>query len=290
MKKLLLVLGVVVGAGLAPTLSQAQTTPTPDTTRTQQAKPQLNTAPPGAPARQAPAPTPAPARGYEVTTPAPTPAPATPAPQPGVPADQPGAPVYRPNPNSPSGLEFPPGSRASEQPKPLRRYFVYSNFGLGYSSFYGDGQFNIGVAPAIGYRVSERFAIGPGISYSYISANYSALTQSVNGYPAKIHYHNVGVKGFAQFIVYKQFFLHGEYEVTQLNATATDSNGRISKGHQVANTLLGGAGYRTQLGDRFAADIVILYNFNDGLDSGGYRNSPYGQPEIRFNFLFDIGK
>lgn len=278
MKKLLLALSVAVGAGLAPTLVQAQTTPTPDTIRTQQAKPQLNTAPPGAPPRQAPTPTPAPSRGYEVTTPAPTPAPATPAPQPGIPADQPGTPVYRPNPNSPSGLEFPPGSRASEQPKPLRRYFVYSNFGLGLSSIYGYTQFSASIAPAIGYRLTEKLAIGPGISYAYNS-------YSVQGAGPGIHTNSIGVKGFLQYIVYKDFFIHGEYEVTHAEVLFQDSQGYLYPGKLTVRTPLAGAGYRQRFSDRAAADIVLLYNFNgNGLDD------IYGQPVIRFSFLFDLGK
>jgi len=290
MKKLLLVLGVAVGAGVAPTLAQAQTTPTPDTTRTQQAKPQLNTAPPGRPA--SPAPTPAPTRGYEVTTPAPTPAPA--APVPGVPADQPGTPVYRPNPNSPSGLEFPPGSRASEQPTPLRRYFVYANFGLGYGSYNGSGQFNASLAPAIGYRVNEKLSIGPGIAYTFNSVSFSDFDRSL-GLPNSIQLHNIGLKVFAQYTVYQSFFLHAEYEVTRAQSydiyeVIPNRQYQAVKTDRTLTTPLAGAGYRSQLSDRAAADIVVLYNFNYGYDPTGYRLSPYGQPEIRFNFLYYIGK
>ncbi len=104
----------------------------------------------------------------------------------------------------------------------------------------------------------------------------------------KIQYNNIGIKAFAQFIVYKQFFLHGEYEVTQLNAKATFAAGDVLKNKRIANTLLAGAGYRTNFSDRAAADIVVLYNFNDGINNQGYRNSPYGQPEFRFSFLFDL--
>ncbi|SDX55689.1 hypothetical protein [Hymenobacter psychrophilus] len=265
------------GLGLAPTAAHAQTTPA-DTTRT--VKPQLNTAPPGA----------APARPRRVpaTTPvepqaAPT-APPVYQPDPNVPASQ--APAY--DPNRPSGLDLPQRPGVAPPPPPLRKYFLYTNFGLGYSSYAGDGQFNVSVSPAIGYRVSEKFAIGPGISYSYINVTYSPFNQQYYGYPDKIQYNNLGLKGFAQFIVYKQFFLHAEYEVTRLRGKATDSFGNVYTSNTTATTPLGGAGYRTRFGERFAADLVVLYNFNDGIDNQGNRNSPYGQPEIRFNFLFDL--
>lgn len=253
--KRLLFLMIFGGAslGLAPTIS-AQVT---DTTRT--TKPQLNTAPPGA----APARTPAPV--YQPTPTAPT----EPA-QPGVPASS--APY---DPSRPSGLDLPqrPGVAAPEPP--MRRYFLYSNFGLGFSSLYGFNQFSASLAPAIGYRVSKRFAIGPGISYAYNS--YSA-----RGYQG-IKTNSLGVKGFAQFMVFNQFFLHGEYEVTKAEVLYQDQyTGQLYKGKLTVKTPLAGAGYRQQISDRAAADIVVLYNFNDGI------NDIYGQPVIRFSFLFDL--
>ncbi|GGG51228.1 hypothetical protein [Hymenobacter glacieicola] len=256
MKRLLFLL-LMGGAslGLAPTVS-AQVT---DTTRT--VKPQLNTAPPGS----APAPARTPPPVYQ-----PTPTPPTEPVQPGVPASN--APF---DPNRPSGLDLPqrPGVAAPELP--MRRYFLYSNFGLGFSSLYGFNQFSASLAPAIGYRVSKRFAIGPGISYAYNS--YSA-----RGYES-IKTNSLGLKGFAQFIVFDQFFLHGEYEVTKAEVLYQDqSTGQLFKGDLTVKTPLAGAGYRQQIGDRAAADIVVLYNFNDGI------NDIYGQPVIRFSFLFDL--
>ncbi|GGF09307.1 hypothetical protein GCM10011383_20640 [Hymenobacter cavernae] len=274
----------LAGASLlvAPGAALAQT----DTTST---KPQLNTAPPGAKPQLNTAPPASTAPSYpSYEKKAPRPAVPVPAPPPidePLPTQQP-----RPNQDNPSGLSFPKGTSSAEQPKPVRKYFLYTNFGLGYTSFNGQGQFNAGVAPAIGYRVNDRFSVGPGISYSYISVNNSYYTPPRSPYIKSVHYNNVGVKAFAQYRIIDQFFLHGEYEVTQLNAKGTYDTGEVIKAHSVANTLLAGAGYRQEFSDRFAADIVILYNFNDGVDSEGYRQSPYGQPEIRFNFLYYLGK
>jgi len=279
MKKLLFILSLA-GATccLAPTTARAQTVP--DSTRTTQPapKPQLNTAPPGTPAPAKPelntAPPAPPARPrdqYEVTRPA---VPVSPPP----PVNQP-LPQGRPNPNSPSGLEFPTGSRASEQPKPLRRYFVYSNFGLGLSSIYGLTQFSVSAAPALGYRVTDKFSIGPGISYAYNSYSFQG-----GGPGTSIHTNSIGVKGFAQYMVYKDFFVHGEYEVTQAEVLFQDQQGLYTDKLTV-KTPLAGAGYRQHFSDRVAADIVVLYNFNgNGLDD------IYGQPVIRFSFLYELGR
>ncbi|GAB3223795.1 hypothetical protein GCM10027346_03220 [Hymenobacter seoulensis] len=251
--KRLLFLTLLSGAslGLAPTVLGQVT----DTTRT--VKPQLNTAPPGsAPAPTAPAPPP-------VYQPAPTTPEQTPASR--EPYD----------PNRPSGLELPqrPGVAAPEPP--LRRYFLYSNFGLGFSSLYGYSQFSASIAPAIGYRVSKRFAIGPGISYAY--NNYSLRGSG------SVNTNSIGLKAFAQFIVFNQFFLHGEYEVTKAEVLYQDpSTGTLFPGKITVRTPLAGVGYRQPIGDRAAADIVVLYNFNDGF------KDIYGQPVIRFSFLFDL--
>lgn len=237
--------------GLAPTV-WAQVT---DTTRT--VKPQLNTGPP------------APAPPRPVPAPQSLPAPPT-APEQQVPAS-----TQPYDPNRPSGLELPqrPGVAAPEPP--LRRYFLYSNFGLGFSSFYGFNQFSASIAPAIGYRVTKRFALGPGISYAYNS--YSQRGAS------SLRTNSIGLKGFAQFIVFDQFFLHGEYEVTRAEVLFQDpSTGFLFPGKLTVRTPLAGAGYRQQIGERAAADIVVLYNFNDGLQD------IYGQPVVRFSFLFDL--
>lgn len=254
--RLLLAVALTTGTGLilAPA-AHAQRT---DSTST--VKPQLNTAPPGTAPRPA---TPAP-RPKDQQVPVPAPAPTN-------------APVPAPQPSSdnPSGLNFPAGSRASEQPKPLRRYFLYSNFGLGFNSIYGLTQFNASVAPALGIRLTERLAVGPGISYAYSSYAFQG--------GGSIRTNSYGVKGFAQFMVYQQFFVHAEYEMTKAEVLFQDpSNGSLFPGKLTVRTPLAGAGYRQQFSDRFAGDIVLLYNFNDGI------NDIYGQPVIRFSFLYDL--
>ena len=260
MKRLLfpLLLGAV--ALLAPGRSLAQE------------KPVLNTAPVVIPA-PAPAPTP-----VTPVTPAETPVAPAPTAAP-IPAELP-----PPSSNSPSGLELPGREQArkaaQQHAEQFTKLFVYSGIGLGYSSLYGYSNFNFSISPAIGYRVSDRFAIGPGISYSY---NYYG-TNDGYGNSSSINTSSLGVKGFAQFIVYKQFFLHAEYEVTKAQLLAQDQYGNIGTVSRSVQTPLLGVGYRSQISNRAAADIVLLYNFQDDY------NSIYPNPVIRFNFLFNIGR
>ena len=265
-----------VAALLAATGAQAQD------------KPALNTAPPGS--RPTPTPTPAPVTP-PTTAPQPTTTPqpeATPTPVPEAPAAAPTAPLPQPTTDNPSGLNFPGRARTEHTSGfggpalTAKKMFVYTNFGLGFNSSFGLTQFNISAAPALGYRVTDRFAIGPGISYSY--QNYSidkSIGRTFSNGERSLTATSLGLKAFAQFTVYKEFFIHGEYEVTK--AEIVNDNFEVVK--RTVTTPLLGAGYRTEFSSNAAADIVVLYNFNNGIYSG-----LYGQPVIRFSFLFNIGR
>ena len=247
-----------------------------------QDKPALNTTPPGPP--------PAPARIVEpAPAPVPDPTPATEiAPAPGVPGAQPTS-------TAPSGLDFP--NRAATkaggaEDEPATKKFLYTNFGLGYSSYDYLNRFNFSLAPAIGFRITDKFAIGPGISYAYSSYSVSGN----RGYPytpdgslttsgaSNISTSSLGFKGFAQYIVYNEFFIHAEYEVTNAQIIYEGSQHYLFKQSRKVATPLAGIGYRTVLGDKAAFDIVGLYNF----DSSIY--SLYPGLVVRFSLLFDIGK
>ena len=262
MKRLLLpfLLGAV--ALLAPGRSFAQQ------------KPVLNTAPPGA--RPAPARPPVDTTNVAPTIPVYTPA-QTPAPTP--------AALPAPSQESPSGLELPgreQARKAAEQhAEQYTKLFIYSGVGLGYSSYYGFSNFNFSISPAIGYRVTDRFAIGPGISYAY---NYYGQDYG-NGTKSSVSTSSFGAKVFAQFRVIDQFFIHAEFESTKAQFLAVDQyNNYVGTVTRTVQTPLAGVGYRSQISNRAAADIVLLYNFQDNY------NSIYPNPVIRFNFLFNIGR
>ncbi len=255
-----------------------------------QNKPVLNTAPPGSLPPVAPAPVAAPRPSADTTNVAPTipvytPARTRPTPQPKA-QPAPAEALPAPSQDSPSGLELPGREQdrkaAQQHAEQYTKLFVYSGFGLGYSSYSGYSQFNFSISPAIGYRVNDRLSIGPGISYAY--SNYGIS----NGYNTKgstnFSTSSFGVKGFAQLMVIDNFFVHAEYEVTKAQLLAQDNSGNFSTISRSVQTPLAGIGYRSQISNRAAADIVLLYNFQDNY------NSIYPNPVIRFNFLFNIGK
>lgn len=274
MKRHLLPLLLLIGVIGLPTLAvQAQD------------KPALNTAPPGLPP---PAPT-------RPAAPVPEPAPAEPrvAPEP--------APPVQPTQDAPSGLNFPnrnPSQTGStgDSDRPLKRKFLYTNVGLGYTS--SDlSRFNISAAPAIGFRITDKFAIGPGISYAYSSFSLSQqnfyniygrayptpngnLTESGSN---SLSTSSLGAKIFAQYIVYNEFFVHGEYEVTNAQLPFQDGRNYLFKQNRTVTSALAGLGYRSSLGENSAVDIVGLYNFSNSVFS------LYPGFVVRFSFLFNFG-
>lgn len=236
-----------------------------------QDKPVLNSAPPSPP--PAPVRPPEPARTPDAQ---PAAAPES-APVPAVPA----------SPDSPSGLELPNREKerqaAQTKAELNSRFFVYTGFGLGYSSYGGTSQFSGSVSPALGIRLTDRLSVGPGLSYAYNNYGFSnsSGTQTTN-----ISTSSVGVKVFGQIRVIDQFLVHAEFENTRAQLLEVDTNGFVT-GRVVTRTVqtpLAGLGYRQQFSTRAAADILLLYNFQDNY------NSIYSNPVIRFNFLFNIGR
>ena len=237
-----------------------------------QDKPVLNTAPPGPP--------PAPPRPVEPTR-APESQPTT-APTPVT------EPALQPSPNSPSGLELPNREKerqaAQTKAELNSRFFIYTGFGLGYSSYAGYSQFSGSLSPALGFRLNDRLSVGPGISYAY---NRYGFSNRSGAQTASISTSSVGVKVFGQYRVIDQFLIHAEFENTRAELLELDPTGNYYTGGKITRTIqtpLAGIGYRQQFSTRAAADILLLYNFQDNY------NSIYSNPVIRFNFLFNIGK
>lgn len=221
-----------------------------------QDKPVLNSAPPGG------------------TPPPPATAP-TPAPVPEV--------APQPDTKRPSGLDL-PSSRDARQAGGSsgglsNKLFLYTNLGFGYSNYSGYSQLNLSLAPAIGYKVNERFAVGPGISYAYNNYSFGSNGPSLST-------SSYGVKVFGQVQVIDEFFVHAEYEVTSAELLETTANNFLTGGkvRRQKTTPLAGIGYRNKFSDRAAGDVLFLYNFDNSF------NSLYPNPVIRFCFLFNLGR
>lgn len=244
-----------------------------------QVKPELNTLPPDRPALepvpQLPtSPTPAPSRPAPA---APAPAPA-PAPGGGFQPARPPQPNAQPGParNSAVDAGTPVAPPTVTPEPPPARWFVEGNPDIGFGGSDDFTYFSLGLSAYLGYRISDRLAIGPGAVYQYTSFG-----------PYK--FSNVGGRVFGQFVIAENFFLHGEHEVllaevpVQLFSATSHQYLGLAKEKTTLNSTFLGIGYRSRLGQRFALDIMALYNFDR--DTNYFI---YSQPELRFNLLFDL--
>ena len=159
--------GILLGALFFYTVSGAQAQVVDSTNQ----KPALNNELPGAPvpvqtqpSQNTPAPQPtAPA---QQSAPPRRPAPRSTAP----PQDDQGAPVYQADPNL-EPLHRKPDSQTGKNGEELPatfldRTFIGATGGLG-----GFNYFNASLSPFIGYRILNRWAVGPGVTYEYTGVN-----------------------------------------------------------------------------------------------------------------------
>lgn len=148
---------------------------------------------------------------------------------------------------------------ATAQNKLSDRIYFGGGGGLNVSS----RQTNISVFPQVGYKITERYIAGVGITYQYVSIKQ----------PTNASLSNYGWSIFNIFSVTNQFFAYGEFErltfefFTDSSLERTDRTGY--------NSLLLGAGFSNSMGGRVAFNTVVLYNvLYDASEPGPY-NSPW---------------
>lgn len=304
MKRLLLASALGVAGLLASTTAaQAQRT---DTTYV---KPQLPTGPPMAPpsapvqpprptqtqpqqpVQQPTQPAPRPSGGIDddgrtaqpLPGSRPTPAPTTPQ-RPGGGIDDDGR-VAQPLPSNGAPV---PGATMQQayQPGKLFLYGSLVRIGLSNNEVQNGVNFSAGFAPALGYRILPKLSVAAGPVFVYRSINFGPDAASL-GIPNGYKLHDLGVRGLVQFTVFKEFYLHAEYESTRSQdyfIRQAVAGGPIETGtyRWSTTTALGGAGYRQRLGDRFAIDASLLYNFN-------YNRNNYPLLLKRLSLVYDLG-
>ncbi len=146
---------------------------------------------------------------------------------------------------------------------------VYTGGGIGLQ--FGS-QTLINVSPIIGYRITERFSMGLGITYMYYryKDQYPAYSYSSNTYGGSV---------FSRYLILENLFAHVEYEL--LRFEVRDNVSRLLGTKDITSVLVGG-GYRQMLGDRSSINLMVLYNLNETA------YSPYQNPVIRLSFGFGI--
>jgi hypothetical protein len=161
------------------------------------------------------------------------------------------------------------------------RWFVGGNIGLqfGYVTL-------IDVSPIIGYNISDRFAVGTGLTYKYYRIRNYFYDPYLNSY-RHFRSHIYGGPVFSRFYISRQIFAHAEYEFLRfrnevyVQNTAGQSYDRHYQNINVHSMFVGG-GYRQYFSRGSAFEIMLLWNLNET------PNSPYNNPVIRMGFSIGL--
>lgn len=140
----------------------------------------------------------------------------------------------------------------------LDKMFFGGNFGLQF----GTVTF-IEVSPLVGYRITDRIAVGAGLTYEYYHYNDKVYDLKTNVYGGRI---------FGRYMFTDYLFGHVEYEY--LNLEAFDFYRRRVD----VDSFLAGGGYMQRIGRNSAMTAMILYNFTESA------YTPYTNPVIRIGF------
>lgn len=136
---------------------------------------------------------------------------------------------------------------------------IYFGGGGGFSA--GSNQTNISLFPQVGYRVTDRYSAGIGVTYQYVRLNNPSFTFS-----------NYGWSVFNRFNVTEMFFAYAEFERLNFEfPVSLEQTDRTS-----FNSLLLGAGYSEQMGGRASFNVMALYNvLYDASENPRPYNSPW---------------
>lgn len=154
--------------------------------------------------------------------------------------------------------------------KPLSdRIFVGGNAALTFGTIT-----YIGVAPIVGYKMTDNWLVGVGGSYYYYRDNFYDFSTSIYG----------GLL-MTRYLVYKGLFAEADFEENnQLAVNIVDPiAGTFTLERKWIPSLLLGGGYSQELGARSAFFISILYDVIQNPNSQYYR-----RPVIRAGIGFGL--
>ncbi len=145
--------------------------------------------------------------------------------------------------------------------------------GGGFNMWFSDSYSFIELSPIVGYKVTDRFSAGVGVTYQYLQRKYY--------YPNGQEFNNsdnvFGGRLFARYQLVGPLFMYGEFE--DLNLEVHQYNNQFER-EWVPGMFLGG-GLMQPFGRKGGVAIMFLYNvMYDDL------RSPYNSPFVyRISFF-----
>jgi hypothetical protein len=156
--------------------------------------------------------------------------------------------------------------KPQEEPEEEKQEFIDKlyfggSFGLQFGSYT-----NITLLPIIGYKLTDKLSIGPGVVYHFIS-------------DGGINLNNYGGRAFTQLEVVNigdgALLAHAEVEALSREYLRVYTNNTYEKLRKTLVMPLIGVGYRQRISDKASFDLLLLYNSNDD------PVNPYSNPVIR---------
>jgi hypothetical protein len=139
-------------------------------------------------------------------------------------------------------------------------------FGGGFGLSFGNTQDFVSVSPQVGYMLTKKLVVGTGFTYRY--TNFKVVKPSIK-------LHDYGVNPFVRFIVYKNFYLQGEYEYLNYEFPVTV----FETTRKSFSSVLGGGGFIQPISNRVALYFMALYNFSYQTPGPG-EYTPYSSPLV----------
>jgi len=132
---------------------------------------------------------------------------------------------------------------------------------------------SLDLSPLAGYRLTKKWSIGTGATYRL------SFGDGNNQYTNAIDEDVYGYRAFTEYIFYKGFFAHSEFE--SMNKKVEDLTSDQTQ-RTWSNALMAGIGKEYRFAKKVKGNVMVLYNF---LHSS---NSPYDKPLVfRFGFILD---
>ncbi len=151
--------------------------------------------------------------------------------------------------------------------------------GGGFAANFGGGYADVGLAPIVGYKITELLSAGVGFGYLYSQS--PVYVDPVDPYKASyVRAHIIYPSVWARYFVYENFFVSStfEYDIIKARVPGYDNYGNLTtlSVNQTNSCLFVGGGLRMPLGGRVYLYGELLYDVIQG------EHSPYapGFPTI----------
>lgn len=146
--------------------------------------------------------------------------------------------------------------------------------------------FTFGLSPMVGYKITDKFSVGPRIALTYSNYKFDTPSGVINSSPVSW---DVGV--FSRYKILPFIFSHIEYQYENAAIFRTNNAGdllldpmtnKLIIDRKKRNNFLAGLGYSSAGGGLFGYEILALYNVT--LPKNAFE-SPFS---IRIGFTYNF--